>query len=30
MSDADVEGVIVNPSSQNSSTAMILLLEDLK
>ena len=30
MSDADLEGVIVHPSNQGTSTTMILLLEDLK
>ena len=30
MSDADLEGVIVQPSNRGNSTTMILLLEDLK
>lgn len=30
MSDADLEGVVVEPSDQGTSTAFVLLLENLK
>jgi len=30
MSDADLEGVVVEPSNQGTCTTMILLLENLK
>jgi hypothetical protein len=30
MSDADLEGVVVEPSNQGTSTAFVLFLENLK
>ena len=30
MSNADLEGVVIEPSNQGTSTTMVLLLENLK